>query len=129
MGHLPPRTELSRGPELAHALRLEPGGLPRGGDCDGAAEKRGDVLHTGHAETSVVVPRSSIIVLPASLGDGVGVAGVEQNTCGITQTVSCFPGNTVQFIMVFVNLEWLLVCVDIMQLDIVRSAVVGAGLC
>ena len=96
MGHLAPRTELSRGPKLAHALGLEPGGLPRGGDGDGAAEKRGDVPHAGHAETSVVVPRCSIIVLPAGLGDGVGVAGVKQTTCGITLISSCFPGNTIQ---------------------------------
>ena len=81
-----------------------------------------------HADTSVVVPRSSIIVLPASLGDGVGVAGVNQTTCGITQIESCFPGNTIQYIIVFVNFARLFVGVDIMQLDIVRSSVVCPGL-
>ena len=31
-----------------------PGGLPSGRDGDGAAEQLGDVLHTGHADTSVM---------------------------------------------------------------------------
>ena len=46
-----PGAELSGRMELAHAVCPDPGGLPGGGEGDGAAQQWGDVPHTGHAET------------------------------------------------------------------------------